>query len=115
MDSSIALYESQVCAITDVCADPWFSRQLAAHRGGDEFAWRLISGSCLHQVLNIAKQKWRRESSLGLLELVQEGNVVLVRTIRIFKGNTAAEFLGELTKQVESRLTLLLEHPDLLN
>jgi len=37
-----------------------------------------------------------------------------VRTIKRFEGSTAAEFLCELTKQVAGRLTLVVEHPDLL-
>ena len=51
---------------------------------------------------------------LTALAAVQEGNVVLVRTIKRFEGSTAAEFLCELTKQVEGRLTVVVEHPDLL-
>jgi DNA-directed RNA polymerase sigma subunit (sigma70/sigma32) len=114
VDSPVELYESHFRTITDVCADPWFAEQFAAFRGGDEMAWRRISGSCLDRVLEIAKGKWQPGSALGLLDLVQEGNVVLVRTIKRFKGSTAAEFLSELTKQVEARLTVVVEHPDLL-
>jgi DNA-directed RNA polymerase sigma subunit (sigma70/sigma32) len=114
VDSPIELYESPLRTITDVCADPWFAEQLALSRAGDEAAWRRISGSCLGRVLEIAKRKWRPGCPLGLLDLVQEGNKVLARTIKRFQGSTAAEFLCELTKQVEGRLTVVIEHPDLL-
>jgi DNA-directed RNA polymerase sigma subunit (sigma70/sigma32) len=103
MESPVALYESQLRTIGDVCADPWFAEQLSAFRSGDEMAWRRISGSCLGRVLDIAKRKWYAECPLGLLELVQEGNHVLVQTIKGFEGKAAAEFLCELTKQVERR------------
>jgi DNA-directed RNA polymerase sigma subunit (sigma70/sigma32) len=114
VESPVAIYESQLREITDVCADPWFAEQLAVFRAGDEMAWRRISGSCLRRVLDIAKRKWQPRCPLELLDLVQEGNNVLVRTIKRFEGGTAAEFLSELTKQVEGRLTLVVEHPDLL-
>ena len=114
MDSPVALYESQLQSITDVCADPWFAEQLAAFRAGDEIAWRRICGSCLGRVLEIAKRKWHPGCPVGLLDLVQEGNVVLVRTIKRFQDGTATEFLSELTKQVEDRVTAVVEQPDLL-
>ena len=114
MDSPLTLYETQLGTSTDVCADPWFAEQLVAIRTGDEAAWRRISGSCLGRVLEIAKRKWQPGCPIGLLDLVQEGNRVLVRTIKRFAGSTADEFLGELTTQVESRLQIVVEHPDLL-
>jgi DNA-directed RNA polymerase sigma subunit (sigma70/sigma32) len=107
----VALYESSLQSITDVCAAPWFSEQLAAARAGDELAWRHISGSCLPRVLDIARQKWQPGCSFGLLDLVREGNTVLARAIEEFDGDTADEFLRELTRKVESRLTLATEHP----
>jgi hypothetical protein len=114
MDSALVLYEMQLRTITDVCADPWFAEQFAAMRAGDEAAWRRISGSCLYRVLAIAKRTWRPGCPVRLLDLVQEGNRVLVRTIKRFAGSTADEFLCELTKQVEGRLRIVVEHPDLL-
>src|SRR5262245_12861274 len=114
MDGPVALYEAHLRTITDVCADPWFAGQLAAFRSGDEMAWRRISGSCLGRVLEIARRRWHPGCPIGLLDLVQEGNVVLERTIKRFEGSTAAEFLRELTKQVEGRLRVLAEHPDLM-
>jgi hypothetical protein len=112
MDSPSALYESQLRRITDVCTDPWFAEQLAAFRAGDELAWRRISGSCLFRVLDIAKRKWQPRGPLALFDLVQEGNNLLVSTIKGFEGTTANEFLRELTQKVEQRLTLLVEHPE---
>jgi hypothetical protein len=114
VDSPVAIYESHLGTITDVCVDPWFAEQLAAFRGGDEQAWRRISGSCLGRVLEMAKRMWQPEGPLGLLDLVQEGNRVLVSTIKRFQGRTAPEFLDELTKLVEARLRIVVEHPDLL-
>ena len=114
MDSPLTLYEMQLRTITAVCADPWFAEQLAAIRTGDEAAWRRISGSCLGRVLEIAKRTWQPGCPVGLLDLVQEGNRVLVWTIKRFAGSTADEFLGQLTKLVESRLRIVVEHPDLL-
>ena len=38
----------------------------------------------------------------------------MVRTIKEFDGNMADEFLRELTQKVERRLTLVMEHPDVL-
>jgi hypothetical protein len=107
MDTGLAQYEEQLQAITEVCADPWFAQQLAASRAGDEAAWRRISGSCLGRVLEIAKQLWHPGSPLDVLDLAQEGNRVLVRTIKQFRGSTAEEFLRELSAQVERRLALL--------
>ena len=104
MENPIAVYESSLHTITDVCADPWFAVQLALFRAGDETAWRRISGSCLGRVLESAKVKWRPGCPVGLLDLVNEANKVLALTIKRFQGSTAAEFLGELTKQVEGRL-----------
>jgi hypothetical protein len=100
--------------ITEVCADLWFAEQLAAMRTGDKAARRRISGSCLGRVLEIAKRTWQPGCPVGLLDLVQEANRVLVRTTKRFAGRAADEFLGELTKQVESRLRIVVEHPDLL-
>jgi hypothetical protein len=114
MDDPLALYEKQLRTIKEVCADPWFAEQLAASRAGDKMAWRRISGSCLGRALKIAKRVWHPGSPVELLDLVQEGNRVLVRTIKKFAGSTADEFLSELTKQVEGRLRIVVEHPDLL-
>ena len=114
METPLVLYEKGLESVTDVCADPWFSEQLAAFRAGDEKAWRRISGSCLRLVLDIAKRKWQPGGPLSVLDLTQEGNVVLVKTIKRFSGGTAEEFLRELTGKVEHRLTLLVEHPGLL-
>ena len=91
-----------------------FAEQLAAFRAGDEMAWRRISVSCLGRVLEIAKRTWQPGCPVEVLDLIREGNVVLVRTIEGFDGSTADEFLCELTKQVESRLRMVVEHPDLL-
>jgi hypothetical protein len=65
-------------------------------------------------VLQIAKRIGQPGCPVALLDLVQEGNRVLVRTIKRFAGGTADEFLGELTRKVESRLRNVAEHPDLL-
>ncbi len=114
MDDFLELYEAQLNLFSDVCADPWFAEQLVAVRAGDELALQRIGGSCLRQVLAIAKRKWRPDGQVPLLELVREGNTTLVQMIRQFRGDTAEEFLRELTARVEWRLTLLMEHPDLL-
>jgi len=108
----LALYESGLQSITDVCADPWFSEQLAAARTGDELAWQRIAGSCLLRVLGIARAKWQPGCTAGLLDLARESNTVLGRTIKEFDGNTAEEFLRELTQKVERRITMVMEHPD---
>ena len=50
-------------------------------RAGDGVAWRRISGSCLGQVLQIAKRAWQPGCLVALLDLVQEGNRVLVRIL----------------------------------
>jgi hypothetical protein len=110
----VALYESSLRSITDVCADPWFSGQVAAARAGSEPARRRIAGSCLPRVLEIARRKWQPGCSLGLLDLIREGNTVLARSIEEFDGDTADEFLRELTRKVESRLTAATEHPGML-
>jgi DNA-directed RNA polymerase sigma subunit (sigma70/sigma32) len=113
VESPIALYESGLRAISDVCADPWFSEQLAAARTGDESARQRIARSCLLRVLKIAKQEWQPGGTLGLLDLVREGNTVLGRTIEEFEDNAADAFLRELTQRVETRLTLVMEHPEM--
>jgi hypothetical protein len=105
------MYESLLHEVTDVCADPWFAEQLAVSRAGDEQARRRICGSCLRVVLAIAKRRWQPESLLSPLEFVEEGNVILMKTVRRFSGSTAAEFLRQLTQNVESWYTALLEHP----
>src|SRR5947199_10842623 len=110
--SPIEIYESRLGEITDVCADPWFTRQLARYRAGDEAAWRRISGSCLGRVLAIAKKHWRPDSPATLLDVVQEGNVALVKTIKRFSGTTPDEFLQQMTAAVERRNVLFLQHPD---
>lgn len=116
MPSPFVLYEEQVVqvSLTYVCTDPWFSAQLAASRRGDEEALRLICGSCLLPVLNIAKRLRPPDCPIDILDLVQEGNSILLQTIRTFQGKSADEFLRELTAKVEHRLTVLIQHPDLL-
>jgi hypothetical protein len=114
MDNPLALYEAKIRAVADVCADPWFGEQLSAFRAGDELALRRISGSALSIVLDLAKRTWYSGCPVELLDLVQEGNAVLVDTIRSFCGKTAEEFIGELRRQVELRFRSLVEHPDLL-
>ena len=114
MHSPLAIYETKIRAIADECADPWFGEQLTAFRAGDETALRGISGSALSLVLDVAKRTWSLDSLVALLDLIQEGNAVLVDVIRGFRGTTADEFLGELRRQVELRLRMVVEHPDLL-
>jgi DNA-directed RNA polymerase sigma subunit (sigma70/sigma32) len=82
MDEALATYESQLERVTDVCAGPWFSVQLGKSRSGDEEAWRRISGSCLRLVLHIAKQQWASNKHVSLFDLIEEGNNILVRTIK---------------------------------
>ncbi|MEX2121149.1 MAG: hypothetical protein WD847_16270 [Pirellulales bacterium] len=109
--SPIELYESRIAEITDVCADPWFAEQLARYRAGDQAALRRICESCLASVLAIAKVRWRPDSPGALLDAVQEGNGALMRAAMRFSGNTADEFLRELTAAVERRIILFLQHP----
>jgi DNA-directed RNA polymerase sigma subunit (sigma70/sigma32) len=111
MQEPLEMYESQLRLFTDVCADPWFAKQLALARAGDEDATRRICCSCLRTVLDIAKRRWRAESRLSLLEFVAEGNVILVKTVKSFSGNTATEFLKRLTQDVESWYTTILQNP----
>ena len=111
MKDPLTFYEEGLREITDVCVDPWFQEQLAASRAGDSLAWRRISGSCLRRVLDFAKRKWSPGCVLSVLDLAQEGNVILVQTIERFRGTTAPEFLRELDDQVEQGLTLLLARP----
>jgi len=85
--------------------------QLALSRAGDEQARRRICGSCLRLVLDIAKSRWRSDGPLDLLEFVQEGNRVLMKTVTSFAGSSAEEFLHELTLKVNSWFNLLVEHP----
>jgi hypothetical protein len=108
MQTALELYESGLEPITDVCADPWFGAQLALSRAGDETAWRRISGSCLRLVLDTARARWSPGSSLDLLEVIQDGNRVLVRTLKRFRGSTAAEFLEELAQNLDAEFTRLL-------
>jgi DNA-directed RNA polymerase sigma subunit (sigma70/sigma32) len=110
--SPLELYESQVTEITDVCADAWFAEQLTRCRAGDRAASRRISESCLARVLAIAKKHWRPDCSAPLLDAVQEGNAALAKAIKQFSGNTADEFLREMTAAVERRVILFLQHPD---
>lgn len=111
MQTALEMYESQLHLVTDVCADPWFGEQLALSRAGDEEARRRICGSCLRLVLDIARQRWRPDSLLNFLEFVEEGNVILVKTIERFDGSTAPEFLRQLTQNIELWYTTLLQHP----
>jgi hypothetical protein len=111
MEPLLECYLSQLRLVSDVCADPWFTEQLALSRAGDQDAGRRISGSCLRLVVEIAKRWWRPDSGLSLLEFVEEGNVALMKRVKRFGGSTASEFLGELTQNVESWYRTLLEHP----
>jgi hypothetical protein len=111
MQTPLELYESHLHLFTDVCADPWFGEQLALSRAGDEQAQRRICGSCLPLVLDVAKRRWRPESLLSLLAFIEEGNVILMKTVKRFAGSTAPEFLRQLTQNVDSWYTTLLEHP----
>src|SRR5438093_5731591 len=106
MQTALELYESHLKLITDVCADPWFSEQLALSRAGDERARRRICGSCLRLVLDIAKRRWRSDLSLGLLDFVQDGNAIVMKMVRRFTGTTAEQFLQELTAKIEAWYTL---------
>jgi DNA-directed RNA polymerase sigma subunit (sigma70/sigma32) len=114
VESALETYESRLRDVNFVCADPWFSEQLAACRAGDESAWRRISESCLGLVLDIAKRTWQVNCALDLLDLTQEGNAVLAQTIRRFTGHTASEFVGELTQRARQRLEFQVDHPDRL-
>jgi len=106
MQTSIEMYESQLRAITEVCADPWFAERLAECRAWNEHAAQLICGSCLRLVLDIAKKKLRPEHYPSLLDLVQEGNAALMETVQHFQGSTAQEFLSQVMSNVERRLDL---------
>jgi hypothetical protein len=111
MQTPLEMYESGLNSVTDVCADPWFTEQLALLQAGDEQAARSISGSCLQLVLDIAKRRWGSKCALSFLEFVEEGNIVLWKTIKRFSGSSAQEFLQQLTQKVESWYTILSEHP----
>ena len=45
------------------------------------------------------------------MEFVEEGNNILMKTVKRFSGSTAPEFLRQLAPNVESWYTMLLEHP----
>ena len=108
METALNLYESQLSTIADRCVDPWFAEELAKYRAGDEQAGRRISGSCLRAVLEIAKRRWHPNCALDILDLVQEGNVAIIDTLNDFPGGTANEFMAELARRVDHRLTLAL-------
>lgn len=95
MHRLLAIYETKIYAISDVCA-PWFGEQLAAFRAGEELALRRISGSALSFVLDVAKRMWRSDCPAELLDLVQEGSALLGDVIGGFRGKTTEEFLSEL-------------------
>ena len=111
MEKSLEIYETQLQLITEACADPWFGEQLALARVGDGQARRRICGSCLRMVFEIAKRRWRPDSLLSLLEFVEEGNAILMKTIKRFHGAKASGFLQQVKENVESWYTILLEHP----
>jgi DNA-directed RNA polymerase sigma subunit (sigma70/sigma32) len=113
MPTALEIYEAQLEGVADVCADPWFAEQLRLSRAGDELAWRRINGSCLRLVLEIAKRQWQPGCPVRLLDLIEEGNRNLVRTIKQFEGSTAQDFLREVRQRAEQRLILLVQHPDL--
>ena len=70
-----------------------------------------IGGSCLRLVLDLAKNRWQPGCGLDLIDLVQDGNVTLVRTIKEFNGSGAEAFLAQLTKKVENTFAALLKSP----
>ena len=53
-------------------------------------------------------------ASKDQLHLYNWNNYIAPQTIKRFEGETARQFLRELERRVEHRLTLLVEHPDLL-
>ena len=112
MADPFTMYQEQVETITEECTDPWFRKQLAACRAGDEAAYRRISERCLRLVLQITKRRWKPGTRWALLDLVQEANAEMVQTIGQFSGETAEEFLAEVAGRVEQRLARLLEQPE---
>ena len=96
MHRPLAVYETKIRAISDVCADPWFGEQLAVFRADEELALRRISGSALSFVLDVAKRTWRSDCPAELLDLVQEDSALLVDVIGGFRGKTTEDFLSEL-------------------
>jgi hypothetical protein len=105
VEDALEQYERRVRQVQEACADPWFSQKLARYRAGDDEARLLICGSCLGLVLDLARARWR-PGTVGLLELVQEGNVALAEALATFQGRTAQEFLWHLTAAVEKRLRI---------
>jgi hypothetical protein len=93
----------------------WLVETLAKYRGGDEQALRDISGCLLRIPLRIAEAKWRADSGVHILDLVQEGNRAIVASIRSFKGSRWSELEHLVEDSVNHAINLILEHPGLCN
>jgi hypothetical protein len=65
-------------------------------------------------ISQIPENRDRRSSPPGLGKGTGDvGRDVLARAIKEFDGDSADEFLRELAQEVESRLTLVMEHPEM--
>ena len=112
MPSPEELYKAQVVNLPE-CQDPWFQETLARARTGDEGALRDISGRCLVIPLQIAEKYWRPDFGFTLLDLIEEGNRVLMKITKNFTVSSAAEFICKVKEEIDVRILRIVEHPAL--
>jgi DNA-directed RNA polymerase sigma subunit (sigma70/sigma32) len=111
MREALRCYETQINLFAHQCVDPWFASELRLYRSGDKSKAQDLCGSLLHLVLEIAKKKWSPGCRLEVLDLVQEGNTVVVEALETFVGSTAQEFKEALTVRVNTKLDQALLEP----
>ncbi|MGH7140121.1 MAG: hypothetical protein ACREHD_30650, partial [Pirellulales bacterium] len=106
----IEMYAAAIGRVDADYDDDWFVERLARCRAGDEMGEREISERHLRIVLEIAREECNRRHAEGrLLDAVQEGNAALIETIRVFRGNSGAEFVAAIRAVVTADVMQYLD------
>jgi DNA-directed RNA polymerase specialized sigma subunit len=106
MESALDMYRNRVTELP-ACDSAFLTEAMARYRAGDESAARDISGRCLGLALRLAEEVARKQSSVEIIDAIQEANRGLWLAITTFSGNDLPEFISYAQERIQERLTVL--------
>jgi DNA-directed RNA polymerase sigma subunit (sigma70/sigma32) len=103
-NDQVEMYKREVANVEPLSTEEqaYFFREASKAGTHGENAKRRLLESTLHLVLGVAER--HASSGLSTLDLIQEGNLGLMRALDDFEGNSLDDFSGFATAYIESSI-----------
>ena len=110
-NDAVEMYRREVAKVESLTDEEQlrFFREASNPGEQGELAKRRILESTLHLVLPIAEQ--HTSSGLSMLDLIQEGNIGLMRALDIFRGDRLDDFSSFAAAYIENSISEAIARP----